>query len=154
MPMTVVADANNGHVSKLLEPYIQSGALNFLFGSGASFPAIATAGNIEAEIDAHLQAGEDEAAEKKSFALSRQRLAGVPSASADARQTGRAFRRWCRGEPRCVGRSCDLSARSSTSFKAMITASESFCSVRGAGLFKLQSPWGHRVWGHHLGWGH
>jgi hypothetical protein len=69
MPTTVVADANNENVSKLLEPYIQSGALNFLFGSGASLPAIATAGNVEAEIDAHLQAGEDGAAEKKSFAF-------------------------------------------------------------------------------------
>lgn len=89
MPTTVVADANNEHVSKLLEPYIQSGALNFLFGSGASFPAIATAGNIEAEIDAHLQAGEDEAAEKKSFgfletinAVNRALLNGTPDANA------------------------------------------------------------------------
>lgn len=69
MPTTVVAEANNQNVSKFLEPYIQSGALNFLLGSGASFPAIATAQNIEAEIDAHLQAGEDDAAEKKSFAF-------------------------------------------------------------------------------------
>lgn len=86
MPNTLVADANNNeHVSNFLEPYIQSGALNFLFGSGASFPAIATAGNIEAEIDAHLQAAEDEAAEKKSFvfletinAVNRALLNGTP----------------------------------------------------------------------------
>jgi hypothetical protein len=89
MPTTVVADADNEHVSKLLEPYIQSGALNFLFGSGASFPAIATAGNIEGEIDAHLQAGEDEVAEKKSFAfletinaVNRALLNGIPDANA------------------------------------------------------------------------
>lgn len=64
---TVVADADNHNVSKLLEPYIQSGALNFLVGSGASFPAIATAGSIEAEIDADLLLGLDEDADKKSF---------------------------------------------------------------------------------------
>jgi len=81
---TVVADADNQNVSKLLEPYVQSGALNFLFGSGASFPAIATAGNIEAEIDADLMLGLDEQADKKSFAfldaintINRQLLAGV-----------------------------------------------------------------------------
>lgn len=88
---TVVADADNQNVSKLLEPYIQSGALNFLFGSGASFPAIATAGNIEAEIDADLLLGLDEDADKKSFtfleainAINRQFLAGAPDADAIA----------------------------------------------------------------------
>lgn len=89
MPTTVVADADNEHVSKFLEPYVQSGALNFLIGSGASFPAIATAGNIEAEIDGHLQTGDDEAAEKKSFAfleaingVNRALLNGTPDANA------------------------------------------------------------------------
>ena len=88
---TVVADADNQNVSKLLEPYIQSGALNFLFGSGASFPAIATAGNIEAEIDADLMLGLDEDADKKSFtfleainAINRQFLVGAPGADAIA----------------------------------------------------------------------
>ncbi|MCX7587776.1 SIR2 family protein [Phenylobacterium sp. 58.2.17] len=69
MAKTVVADPDNGNVSKLLEPYIQSGAINFLLGSGASFPAIATAGNIEAEIDALLMLGDNEDADKKSFAF-------------------------------------------------------------------------------------
>ncbi|MGX1691569.1 SIR2 family protein [Brevundimonas naejangsanensis] len=88
---TVVADADNHNVSKLLEPYIQSGALNFLFGSGTSFPAIATAGNIEAEIDADLLLGLDEDADKKSFAfleainaINRAFLAGAPGADAVA----------------------------------------------------------------------
>lgn len=88
---TVVADEDNQNVSKLLEPYIQSGALNFLFGSGASFPAIATAGNIEAEIDDYLELGLDEEADKKSFvfleeinALNREILAGAPGADAIA----------------------------------------------------------------------
>jgi hypothetical protein len=40
--------------SKLFAPYIQSGNINFLIGSGASFPAIVTAGNIETEINTLL----------------------------------------------------------------------------------------------------
>jgi hypothetical protein len=86
---TVVADADNQNVSELLEPYVQSGALNFLFGSGASFPAIATAGNIEAQIDADLVLGLEEDADKKSFAfleainaINRQFVVGVPSPNA------------------------------------------------------------------------
>ncbi|MGN8118074.1 SIR2 family protein [Labrys sp. 22185] len=51
--------------SKLLEAYIQSGNLNFLIGSGASLPAIRTAGNIEAEINELLDAGNDTEADKK-----------------------------------------------------------------------------------------
>lgn len=88
---TVVADADNHNVSKLLEPYIQSGALNFLVGSGASFPAIATAGNIEAEIDADLLLGLHEEADKKSFtfleainAINRELLGAAPGADAVA----------------------------------------------------------------------
>ncbi|PSJ60419.1 SIR2 family protein [Pseudaminobacter soli (ex Li et al. 2025)] len=44
-------------VRKLTESYIQSGNLNFLFGSGASMPAIKVAGNIEAEINSLLIGG-------------------------------------------------------------------------------------------------
>lgn len=54
-------------VSKLLESYIQSGNLNFLFGSGASMPAIQLAGNIEAEINAMLEAGEIAEADLKAL---------------------------------------------------------------------------------------
>ncbi len=88
---TVVADADNQNVSKLLEPYIQSGALNFLFGSGASFPAIETAGDIEAQIDAYLLLGLEEDADKKSFAfleainaINREFLTGAPGDDAVA----------------------------------------------------------------------
>jgi len=91
MVKTVVTEPDNANVSKLLEPYIQSGALNFLLGSGASFPAIATAGNIEAEIDAHLLLGDDEEADKKSFAfleavntVNRDLLSGASGADAVA----------------------------------------------------------------------
>ena len=49
-------------VAQLLERYIQSAHLNFLFGSGASMPAIQLAGTVEQEIDQHLAAsGHDEA---------------------------------------------------------------------------------------------
>lgn len=52
---------------KLLGPYLQSGNLNFLIGSGASYPAIKTAGNIEVEINNLLTANKDDEANKKCF---------------------------------------------------------------------------------------
>jgi hypothetical protein len=59
--MTQILDigADNEPASKFLEPYVQSGTLNFLIGSGASAPAITTAGNIESEINALLTAGNE-----------------------------------------------------------------------------------------------
>jgi len=48
---------NLDEIRKLTESYIQSGHLNFLFGSGASMPAINVAGNIEAEINGLLADG-------------------------------------------------------------------------------------------------
>lgn len=51
----------------LLERYIQSAHLNFLFGSGASMPAIQLAGTVEQEIDQHLAVGEHEEANKKAL---------------------------------------------------------------------------------------
>lgn len=38
-------------ISRALLPYVQSGEINFLIGSGASFPAISLAGNIEKDIN-------------------------------------------------------------------------------------------------------
>lgn len=55
------------NASELLAPYIQSGSLNFLIGSGASFPAIGTAGNIEAEINALLALDDIAGANTKSL---------------------------------------------------------------------------------------
>lgn len=43
-------------VARVLERHIQSAHINFLFGSGASIPAIQLAGTVEQEIDAHLAA--------------------------------------------------------------------------------------------------
>ncbi|MCR4266790.1 SIR2 family protein [Nitratireductor sp. ZSWI3] len=54
--------ADGESTSKYLESYIQSGNINFLIGSGASFPAIPVAGNIETEIDTLLANGDEEAA--------------------------------------------------------------------------------------------
>ncbi|GIT93137.1 hypothetical protein JANAI62_35790 [Jannaschia pagri] len=54
-------------VARLLERYIQSAHLNFLFGSGASMPAIQLAGNVEQEVDQHLVASEYEEANKKAL---------------------------------------------------------------------------------------
>lgn len=48
-----------------LGPYIQSGSLNFLLGSGASFPAIKVAGDIETEINNLLKIGDEDAANAK-----------------------------------------------------------------------------------------
>lgn len=48
-----------------LGPYIQSGSLNFLLGSGASFPAIKVAGEIETEINNHLREDSEDVANSK-----------------------------------------------------------------------------------------
>jgi hypothetical protein len=59
--------ADNEPAGKFLEPYFQSGNLSFLVGSGASAPAIKTAGAIESEINTLLAANKDAEADKKSF---------------------------------------------------------------------------------------
>jgi hypothetical protein len=65
MALILNIGANNEAASKFLEPYIQSGTLNFLIGSGASCPAVKTAGNIEVEINALLASGNENEANKK-----------------------------------------------------------------------------------------
>ena len=57
--------ADNIEASKFLEAYVQSGNLNFLIGSGASVPAIKTAGNIEVEINTLFSAGNIDQANRK-----------------------------------------------------------------------------------------
>ena len=54
-------------VARVLERHIQSAHLNFLFGSGASIPAIQLAGTIEYEIDKHLANSEDHQANRKAL---------------------------------------------------------------------------------------
>ena len=48
---------NDDETVKVLAPYIQSGNLNFLIGSGASLPAIKTAGDIEKKLDKLIKDG-------------------------------------------------------------------------------------------------
>lgn len=62
VPITSVANELTGVLTKTL----QSGHINFLLGSGASMPAIKTAGNIEAELDA-LEDDDQEAFQQKRF---------------------------------------------------------------------------------------
>lgn len=54
-------------VARLLERYVQSAHLSFLFGSGASIPAIQLAGTVEQEIDNHLTASEYNEANEKAL---------------------------------------------------------------------------------------
>lgn len=54
---------------EFLSKLIQSANLNFLFGSGASMPAINVAGNIESEINDLLNRGETHAANVKAYSF-------------------------------------------------------------------------------------
>ena len=54
-------------VAQKLERYIQSARLNFLFGSGASLPAIQLAGAIEQEIDKYIADSQHVEANKKAL---------------------------------------------------------------------------------------
>lgn len=67
MTEIIALNSENQPAAQFLEPYLQSGNLNFLIGSGASAPAIKTAGNIEAEINTLLAANNEVDANKKSF---------------------------------------------------------------------------------------
>ena len=59
--------SDNMPAAQFLEPYFQSGHLNFLIGSGASSPAINTAGSIEADINNLLAADKETEANQKSL---------------------------------------------------------------------------------------
>jgi hypothetical protein len=67
MTEVVTIALDNEPAAKFLEPYLQSGNLNFLIGSGASAPAIKTAGTIESDINSLLAANKDIEADKKSL---------------------------------------------------------------------------------------
>lgn len=54
-------------ISKILARSLQSGHVNFLIGSGASFPAIPSAGDVEREIAKLFEAGDEEAAYLKLY---------------------------------------------------------------------------------------
>jgi len=69
MATIVEVTADGEDASKIFGSYVQSGNLSFLLGSGASFPAITTAGNIEAEINALLAADDADGASRKCLDL-------------------------------------------------------------------------------------
>jgi SIR2-like domain len=67
MTETITIDAADEPAAKYLEPFLQSGNLNFLIGSGASAPAIKTAGDIESVINSLLAEDKEDDANKKSL---------------------------------------------------------------------------------------
>jgi hypothetical protein len=85
-PMTeiITIETDNKPASKFLEPYLQSGSLNFLVGSGASAPAIKTAGNIENEINELLASNKEDEANTASM----QFIKTINEANAKISQTG------------------------------------------------------------------
>jgi hypothetical protein len=62
-------DTSPDDVTRDLTRALQSGHMNFMIGSGASHPAIPLAGDIEAQIDTHRQAGEHALADELLFNL-------------------------------------------------------------------------------------
>lgn len=69
MARVVIADDLGEELRKRLLRSFQSGHINFLLGSGASRPAICTAGQIEAEIAELISRGVDEKACAKMYAF-------------------------------------------------------------------------------------
>lgn len=67
MAQTIELTTKKPELTKLLEAHVQSGNLNFLFGSGASTPAIKVAGDIETEINKLLKTGDYEKANAKAL---------------------------------------------------------------------------------------
>jgi hypothetical protein len=66
-----VGDPINDPVVKDLTRSFQSGNINFLLGAGASYPAIPLAGDVEAQIDTLLRAGDDAGATNRMYDLLR-----------------------------------------------------------------------------------
>jgi hypothetical protein len=67
MTELITLESDNNSAGPFLEPYLQSGNLNFLIGSGASAQSIKPAGNIESEINALLSAHKEDEANKRSL---------------------------------------------------------------------------------------
>jgi hypothetical protein len=65
MVQSHIISNDDEETAKLLAPYIQSGNLNFLIGSGASLPAIKTAGNIEKTLDDLIKDGKKAEADRE-----------------------------------------------------------------------------------------
>ncbi|MBL7716608.1 MAG: SIR2 family protein [Bdellovibrionales bacterium] len=69
MAKVVKTDEDKKHFREALSRLLQSGNINFILGSGASYPAIAVAGNVESEIQTALEEGEINEAEGKIYDL-------------------------------------------------------------------------------------
>ncbi|MGK9041793.1 SIR2 family protein [Rhizobium sp. SA279] len=65
MAQSHIISNDDDETAKVLAPYVQSGNLNFLIGSGASLPAIKTAGNIEKKLDKLIKDGKAEEADRE-----------------------------------------------------------------------------------------
>lgn len=62
-----IADDENKRIDEMLFKLFQSTRLNVLVGSGASMPAITIAGNLEAEVQALYDAGDDDGATNRLY---------------------------------------------------------------------------------------
>ncbi|MFQ3457114.1 SIR2 family protein [Bradyrhizobium sp. UFLA01-814] len=67
MPEVINLNSENEPAAQYLEPFLQSGNLNFLIGSGASAPVIKTGGTIETDINALLAVNNEAEANKRSL---------------------------------------------------------------------------------------
>lgn len=67
MANSINIDENRKEITVTIQKAIQSANLNFLIGSGCTFPAIKTLGNIEKRIQRKIKAGKLEEAEKLIF---------------------------------------------------------------------------------------
>lgn len=65
MVQSQIISNDDEETAKVLAPYIQSGNLNFLIGSGASLPAIKTAGDIEKKLDKLIKDRKAEEADRE-----------------------------------------------------------------------------------------
>src|ERR1700722_18130226 len=65
MARTISIKSNQSECDTTLTKALQSGHINFLLGSGASLPAIATAGDIEATLNELLKNSDTKAFEDK-----------------------------------------------------------------------------------------
>jgi hypothetical protein len=83
MAQTIELTEEKSELSDLLQPYIQSGSINILLGSGASTPAIPTSGNIEAELNTLLKEKGEAAANRRAVNFV-QELAAINTALADS----------------------------------------------------------------------
>jgi hypothetical protein len=65
MVQSHIISNDDEEIAQVLAPYIQSGNLSFLLGSGASLPAIKTAGDIEKRLDSLIKAGKETKADRE-----------------------------------------------------------------------------------------